>query len=180
MDICGLHGLERRIDGHVAYPAGLAELAPEIDALRRSIGRRPGILIEDKRVGVAVHWRMAPDAEADAIAAVAHLAGRLGPAYKIQEGKSVREIVPVGAGKGSAVRALMAAPPYRDRLPVFAGDDVTDENAFAAVNELGGLSVKVGPGPTAARHRADTAAAFRSWLAAVSTGEAAPPDLPHA
>ncbi len=166
LDVCGLHGLESRVGGHLSPPSGLADLRQEIAALRERLAGHPGLLVEDKRVGVAVHWRMAPDAEADAAAAIAELAARLGPAYRIQDGKAVRELVPAGAGKGEGIRALLGAPPYLGRCPVFIGDDRTDEHGFEAVNELGGLSIKVGPGPTQARRRILSSGSCRLWLAA--------------
>ena len=180
LDICGLHGLERRIGGRVAHPAGLAELAPEIEALRVKLALFPGILIEDKQVGVAVHWRQAPEAAAEALAAITDLADRLGPAYRVQDGKAVREIVPADAGKGGAVRALMSTAPYAGRVPIFAGDDRTDEDGFAAVEELGGVAIKVGAGETLARHRAHTARDFRQWLGAFAKGRSTPADFPPA
>lgn len=49
-------------------------------------------------------------------------------------------------------------------MPVFAGDDVTDEDGFLAVQARGGAGVKVGPGTSAARHRLADTAAVRAWL----------------
>lgn len=172
IDICGMHGLDRRIDGHLARPEGLVEIAPQIEALRQAFAHREGMLVEDKKIGVALHWRMAPDAEDEAMEAMAKLAAELGPGYRIQDGKAVREIVPAASGKGGAVRALMEQPPYRGRVPVFAGDDRTDEHGFEAVNDLGGLTIKIGPGPTAAGHRFDDAAGFRNWLRDWTAGTA--------
>lgn len=164
LDICGMHGIERRIDGDFSRPPGLVEIAPQIEGLRRAFADRPGVLVEDKRIGVALHWRMAPEAEADALAAMEKLAGELGPGYRVQDGKSVREIVPAASGKGGAVKALMERAPYRGRIPLFAGDDRTDEHGFEAVNGLGGISIKLGPGETLAGYRVPDAGAFRDLL----------------
>ena len=164
LDICGLHGLERRIGGRVMGQVELPDLDDEIGQLRTRLAGHAGVVVEDKRIGVAVHWRLAPDAEVDARAAVAALARRLGPAYRLQDGKAVMEIVPAGAGKGKAVRELMIRAPYASRRPVFVGDDRTDEGGFETANELGGISVKIGEGETLARRRIDSPSLFRSWL----------------
>jgi trehalose 6-phosphate phosphatase len=153
LDACGMHGLERRVRGHVIFPDGLADLAPHIETLKARLAPYPGVIVEDKRIGVAVHWRTAPEAEGPARSAIDALAAELGATYKIQEGKAVREIVPAGASKGDGIRALLALEPYVGRQPIFIGDDKTDEYGFVAVNELGGVTIKVGPGNTAARHR---------------------------
>ena len=59
----------------------------------------------------------------------------------------------------------MRSAPYAGRLPVFLGDDVTDEDGFRAVNALGGISIRVGDWQaTAARYRLDDVAGVRSWL----------------
>lgn len=166
LDGCGLHGLERRWGGNFSRPVASAPLSTEVEALRRLFAGAPGIVIEDKGVSVAIHWRLAPALETEAAAAAADLAARLGPAFRIQDGKAVREIVPADAGKGAGVRALMARPPYAGRRPLFAGDDRTDEDGFEAAAALGGLAVKVGPGPTRAARRIASSGEFRMWLTA--------------
>jgi trehalose 6-phosphate phosphatase len=88
----------------------------------------------------------------------------LGADYVIQPGKCVVELVMSGADKGQAVRAFMAEPPFRGRVPIYLGDDLPDERAFAVVNELGGHSMKVGDGPTIARWRLPDVRAVKRWL----------------
>jgi trehalose 6-phosphate phosphatase len=71
------------------------------------------------------------------------LAARHGLAVK--RGKFVAELVRPGADKGAAVRAFMSAPPFAGAMPVFVGDDVTDEDGFAEAMRHGGLAITVGP-----------------------------------
>lgn len=179
LDVCGHHGLERRVAGRVHRP-DLPDLASEVTALRARLAPHPGILVEDKGIGVAVHWRLAPAAEGHARAAVADLVGRLGSGYRVQDGKAVSEIVPAAAGKGRGIRAIMAEPPYAGRRPFFAGDDRTDEHGFAAVRDLGGLTVKIGAGPTEAERRLGSPAALRGWLASWMRDMDAPASLHRA
>ena len=152
LDACGMHGLERRVVGRVSMPE-LPYLAGEIEGLRRRLAPLEGVLVEDKGIGVAAHWRMRPDAEGEARAAIDDLARQLGPGYRVQDGKAVREIVPVAASKGEGIRALMRVPPYAGRRPIFIGDDRTDEHGFDAVAADGGVGVKIGPGGTGATFR---------------------------
>jgi trehalose 6-phosphate phosphatase len=65
----------------------------------------------------------------------------------------VIELRPAGRDKGTAIAEFMGEPPFRGRTPVFLGDDVTDEFGFGVVNGLGGVTVKVGAGPSEARLR---------------------------
>jgi trehalose 6-phosphate phosphatase len=152
LDSCGLHGLERRVGGRVLDAPPLPSVSREAD-----------------------HWRMAPEAEGEARALVDDLLRRLGPEYRLQQGKAVCEVVPARAGKGEAIRALMAEPPYRGRVPVFFGDDVTDEHGFGMVNALGGVGVKIGPGDTAAAWRIESPSALRAllnrWLSGSPDGD---------
>lgn len=85
----------------------------------------------------------------------------------VQKGKMVVELRPPGADKGDAVRAFMGQDPFAGARPVFVGDDLTDEHAFAAAAALGGDGVLVGATrSTKARYRLPSVAAVAAWLEA--------------
>ena len=86
------------------------------------------------------------------------------PELEAMRGNRVVEIKSSAQDKGSAILAFMHETPFAGRTPVFIGDDVTDEFGFRAVNELGGLSVKVDSGATAARYRLPDIDSVLSWL----------------
>ena len=88
-----------------------------------------------------------------------------GGALKSIDGKMVVELMPRTAGKGQAIAAFLAEAPFKGRMPVFVGDDSGDEEGFVVVDRLGGISVHVGVGPTAARHRLADVAEVLAWLA---------------
>jgi trehalose 6-phosphate phosphatase len=122
-----------------------------------------------------VHYRRAPEHEPEVHRLVGEAARGLGGELELIEGKKVLEIRPRGVHKGVVVEVFMAEPPFFGRTPVFVGDDRTDEDGFAAVNRLGGHSIRVGgEGPTAARYQLADAPAVRRWLAAVADEIAAP------
>ncbi|MGY3265881.1 trehalose 6-phosphate phosphatase [Lysobacter sp. HA35] len=161
----GLHGLELREDIHVATPLDIPpELARVREAAEQIADAHPGARVEDKGVALALHWRAAPNArsalEAIAASALSHL-----PGYRLQHGNCVVELRPAQADKGEAVRRLMAISAFAGRTPVFAGDDLTDEDGFAAANHLGGLSVRVGDRqPSLATHTLADTNALRGWI----------------
>ncbi|MCL1634535.1 trehalose-phosphatase [Luteimonas sp. SX5] len=169
----GLHGLERRHgDLLVSPPAAPAALDGILDEARRLADKYPGTLVEDKAPAIALHWRAEPlaaaDFEAFAMAALLAL-----PGYRLQHGDHVVELRPARADKGDAIAAFLDEAPFRGRLPVFAGDDLTDEHGFDIVNARGGVSVLVGAREaSAARFHLDNPSAVRAWLAA-ATGDAA-------
>ncbi len=99
-------------------------------------------------MSLALHYRGRPELEDAVHQFVADL--DLPATAERLRGRKVVEIKPGQMNKGTAIRAFMSEPPFAGRTPVFAGDDVTDESGFAVVNELGGVSVKVGDGATAA------------------------------
>jgi len=77
----------------------------------------------------------------------------------------VLELKPSGQDKGSAVRRFMEEPPFAGRTPVFIGDDVTDEDGFAAAHSLGGMSIRVGrEGPSCAMFRIADVEGFLEWF----------------
>ncbi len=84
-------------------------------------------------------------------------------------GKYVIDVKPAGVSKGTAIAAFMAEAPFAGRVPLFAGDDVTDETGFAEVQRMGGYAIKVGSGPTLARHRCASVAQLLAWLQSTET-----------
>ena len=170
----GLHGLERRLpDGTVEHAArrgpGLCGLRARLETLVRGDGR---LLLEDKESSLALHFRRAPERERALRALVADAVPRHG-GYQILHGKMVVEIKPAHANKGEAIAHYLEMPPFAGRRPVFAGDDVTDEDGFDTVNRLGGIGVKVGAGESRATCRVPHADALLDWLAAVAGAPAA-------
>ena len=70
-----------------------------------------------------------------------------------------------GPNKGNALRAFMAEAPFKGALPVFVGDDLTDEHGFATAGAVGGYGILVGPERwTLARQHLDTVDEVRRWL----------------
>lgn len=164
--IAGQHGAERRsADGTLHFHAPLASrLREPAESLRRLVRDHPGLVLEEKGASLALHCRMAP-----ALARLAEREARqavvaLGDDFELQAGKFVYEVKPSGKDKGTAIDEFMAEAPFAGRVPVFVGDDLTDELGFERVNRIGGLSVKVGAGPTRARWRLADAGAVRRWL----------------
>ncbi|SHO67200.1 trehalose 6-phosphatase [Pseudoxanthobacter soli DSM 19599] len=157
----GVHGIELRPD----TGAEIDVRAPRIDdGLRTAIGavtnRWRGVFAEDKGVGLAVHYRAEPDAGPALKHALADIvAGR--DDLAILPGHMVFEIKPSGHHKGGAVEALMKRPPFAGRFPVFFGDDVTDEDGFAAALAAGGTAFAVGRSFPGARTSLSDAAAVR-------------------
>lgn len=159
-------GVPRRTMPAAAMPAVVADAA-------MLCSQYAGTLIEDKGVSVALHWRNAPAAERALRAFAEQALARL-PGYRLQPGHCVIELVPACADKGIAIAALLEAPPFRDRRPVFVGDDLTDEPGFREVNARGGISVLVGArDDSAARHALPDPASVRDWLGSLHDGGSA-------
>src|SRR5690606_27110598 len=112
---------------------------------------------------VALHFRRRPELEGAARTLTREIA-QGAPALRLIEGKMVAEFCVGAHGKGDAVVAFMAEPPFAGRLPVYFGDDVTDEDAYPVVEGAGGMSVKIGAGRTAARYRLESVDALEAWM----------------
>ncbi|GEP08713.1 trehalose-phosphatase [Methylobacterium gnaphalii] len=183
-DIAGLHGVERRVEGRLSggRPEDHPALRAGVERLKAQTAALDKVLIEDKGASVAVHWRLANEADTEtAQGIVKALASELGSAYRLQLGKAVGEVVPANATKGHAIRAFMEHPPYAGRRAIFFGDDKTDELAFESVNADGGVSVRIGDEETIARRRLAAPADVRALIAAWANGAKIDPDtLPPA
>lgn len=164
--LAGVHGNERRgFSGRVAGSLADTRVLDQFRAvLRRIAAEHPGVVVEEKRIGLALHFRRRPELSEKIRELGLELAESLPPGYEILQGKMMIEITPAALDKGKAILEFMREAPFAGRTPVFIGDDVTDEAGFHAVNELGGLSVKVNHGPTAARWRLPNVDAVLSCL----------------
>ena len=160
LPIAGSHGLE--LAGTLLHPS--ERLAEGLRHLRELQSRHEGVLVEEKPLGAALHYRLAPEAEEACRAAAEHAASVTG--LQVQPGKMVFELKPASGDKGTAVRRIMAEPLHAGRRPLFIGDDLTDEYGFAAAQELGGAGVLVGQErPTLAIYRLADVQAVHDWLA---------------
>lgn len=166
LPVAGQHGAEIRDErgNHRRLLDAGGRWSAAIERLRQFAADHPEVLMEDKGLSVAVHYRAAPSLAKAVLASLERAAAELGDGYRVRSGKMVYELVPDGSDKGKAISALLALAPFRGRQPVFIGDDVTDEDGFRAVNERGGISVKVGQGRSAARYRLPDATAVAAWL----------------
>jgi trehalose 6-phosphate phosphatase len=164
LSMAGSHGAELRMAEAgtvpVQQPATLGKVAAAFTAFT---AQRQGTMTEVKTLGAALHYRLAPEHEADAHALAERLAAEHG--LTLQRGKMVVELR-AGGDKGRAVAAMIATPEMAGTSPLVFGDDVTDEDAFAAAAKLGGAGVLVGePRDTAATYAVPDVAALHRWLA---------------
>jgi trehalose 6-phosphate phosphatase len=167
LPIAGQHGIERR---DAAGTVHRLPAQPGLEPLRRELqqlaAEHDGLLLEDKGETLALHYRQAPR-----LAPHLHRTVRAtvegshhADDWRLQPGKGLIEVRPVGRDKGTAIAEYMSEPPFHGRTPVFAGDDRTDEFGFAAVKRAGGWAVKVGVGRTHASYRLRDVAAVLQWL----------------
>ncbi|HEX4986150.1 MAG TPA: trehalose-phosphatase [Burkholderiales bacterium] len=164
----GQHGLERRDrEGLITRSIGAMERINEAaQALATHARMHEGAVVEHKGLSLALHYRNAPGLADWAARTMQSLLAALGPAFQLVQGKMVLELKPGGRDKGTAIADFLSEPPFAGRLPVFVGDDATDEDGFAVANLAGGHSIKVGEGASAARWRLADARAVRGWLEA--------------
>lgn len=173
--LAGCHGAELKIPGGAGKLSPVPETSPSpaklATVLRSVLAGRPGFRLEEKKYSLAVHYRLADPQEVPAVLQACREAVR-GPArahgWTFLSGKKVLEICPGEVHKGRAVLRLWHECP--GALPVYLGDDVTDEHAFAALAGKG-VTVLVAPRPwvSGARYRLrdpGEVRAFTRYLAA--------------
>jgi trehalose 6-phosphate phosphatase len=165
LSIAGVHGLMRRDARGKTYTSAFDAGLPA--AIERAVSpllqKYPKLLVERKFGAVALHYRDHPELEQVSLDALESAVCDLRET-EIKRGKMVVEVKAIGGNKGAAVADFLKEEPFAGRRAVFAGDDVTDEDAFILVNARNGISIKVGPGATNAIYRSSGTAEFLDWL----------------
>jgi trehalose 6-phosphate phosphatase len=162
--LAAVHGLvRRRADGKVVQAADEDAAREALQTVREFARADRRLLVEDKGASVALHYRRAPeDAEA-----CKDLARRIASHHglSMQEGDMVVEVRAPGPHKGEALEAFLREPPFAGKIPIFIGDDLTDEDGFRAAQARGGFGVIVGGRrPTAARYALAGVPEAQAWL----------------
>jgi trehalose 6-phosphate phosphatase len=140
----GGHGAEMRMQGKkiiTSVPSLSQDLRGQ---LAQAAALDAGIEIEDKGYSLALHYRKAPEQEQPLLRQIAaKCAAFPGEATEVLPGKAMFEIKRPAVNKGESVRQLMKLAPFAGRMPVFIGDDVTDESVFEVMPDLGGKGFSV-------------------------------------
>ncbi len=157
------HGALFRLAGGVLTRVASPDLHEVSRVALALAAQHPALTVEIKTTAVSLHYRQAPELEASCLEAMAEAVKR-SPGLELLRGKFVFDINAAGVSKGSAIMALMGQPPFAQRLPLFAGDDTTDEAGFAAVQTMGGDTIKVGEGHSLATHRCASPSVLLQWL----------------
>ena len=162
----GQHGLEiRHMDGRIyALADNTSVMKHVMRRVQEFQNHYPELLFEYKGLSIAVHYRNAPQLQAQVDIFLNETAVEFSDTIALQKGKMVGELRLKGASKGEAITKLMKTAPFAGCTPVFAGDDLTDEAGFEAVNILGGVSIKIGEGDTRALHRMENPKTLHEWL----------------
>ncbi len=155
-DVSGMDS-ELELPGEIAVPELLAALDEAEEELRPAVGRVEGARLERKRFAIAVHYRTAPEGALERLRPAVERTAARHPELRVVPGKMILELRPdVDWDKGKALLALMDSSHLdaRNVVPVYIGDDTTDEDAFRAIADRGVGVVVEGErsGPTAASY----------------------------
>ncbi|WP_134668760.1 trehalose-phosphatase [Halorussus marinus] len=169
----GNHGLELHTDEYVVHPAAEAAetaIAEVCEQVAAELADVEGVIVENKGVTATVHYRLVEDAAVSAVVETVESLAAAREDLRLTTGKEVLELRPaVEWDKGEAVARLRdeLVPEDAAWLPIYVGDDTTDEAAFAVLAD-DGVAIKVGDDPaTDAGYRVADPEAVRtvlSWL----------------
>ncbi len=160
--VAGEHG------GAIRHAPGAPLERPDLPELpadwlaraERAAAAQPGALLERKQHGLVLHYRLCPEAGPALRQALREILNDDDALFTVMSAHMAWELKPRAADKGRAVNRVMARPPFVGRVPIYVGDDVTDEDAIDAACALGGIGLRV----------ADSfgdAAGVRAWLQAL-------------
>ena len=165
----GAHGAEMRL--HPDDPVSSTTWSlptPILEEIRAFAANDPGLLLEEKRGGVSLHYRRAPQLEKECTKFVHRLLPEIETDFRLIAGKMVFEFAPKAHHKGAAINEMMRRDPFTGRRAVFVGDDVTDEDGFRAVNARSGITIRVGGNRgSEAEYSLPDVAAVRGWLESI-------------
>jgi trehalose 6-phosphate phosphatase len=167
----GGHGCEFRLtpSGEM-HPVGAIALPTQVKRRFATIAEAaPGIIVEDKKFSIALHYRLAPEMEEHVRRSAASICEEVDLPLELLCGKSVVEIKQAGYSKALAVREIMQHAPFAGRRPVFIGDDTTDEPVFPVIPEFGGTGFSVGRRIPGTGHF-DQPRDVRRWLEILAMG----------
>ena len=167
----GQHGAELRLapSSAIVASAPSPQLPAVSERLRRFAAARPGVLVEDKGRSIAVHFRNADCDRGDLYRLARRAVRESGGELELLPARKALDVRPRSANKGLAVEWFMQSAPFLGRVPVFVGDDLTDEDGFRAANRFSGHAIRVGRGgKSLARWRIGAPAEVRQWLAEVA------------
>ncbi|MFC0268429.1 trehalose-phosphatase [Kushneria aurantia] len=162
----GQHGAEWRESGGERQLSDRHQQA--LEAVRQRLDERldahDGLVVEDKGASIAIHYRHCPQAAEPLEQQLRELIAPFREALELNCGKFVFEIRGSGLDKGAVVARFLALETFRDRTPIFIGDDVTDEDGFRVARERGGWSVLVGDRDSDADFRLPGPPEVHGWL----------------
>jgi trehalose 6-phosphate phosphatase len=168
----GVHGAEIRLSA----TQDVMSLTPAFDPslridIKTAADSMPGIVMEDKGTGIALHYRLAPELRDSLLLTLETLIPKYPGQFTICEGRKVVEVLPVGFSKGRALRQLAALPQFINRIPIMIGDDIADIDAFLVAESMGGFGLKVaGENFSAAEASFSGPAEVLAWLKTFSDG----------
>ncbi|MDP9804897.1 trehalose-phosphatase [Acinetobacter calcoaceticus] len=163
--IAGLHGLDIYFssDNYIRPDLSTINFKELKQDIIKSCEKYPELIIEDKGYSVALHYRKNPNLENHAFNIMQQIKSFY-PQLKINKGKFVVELIPDQADKGKAIQTILNHLNLISALPIFIGDDLTDESGFICINQQSGLTIKVGSGETHAKYRLKDIDAVANFL----------------
>lgn len=148
----GNHGLEAEYCKESFVHPVAAKALPLLKKLYHQLVEKlagiDGVILEDKEFSLSVHYRLVAKSEVEKVKAlfkeVIETSENEGK-VRVTEGKKVIEVrPPVDWDKGKAIEWLLSHYQAENPLVIFAGDDVSDEDGFKFVNQINGISIRVG------------------------------------
>lgn len=170
LDVAGEHGAKLRLMDGPEMSFGASIKGTVLEAIHNEIEALDGVMVETKEATVAVHYRENPEVGATLETVLKNILAKVGAGIRLLPGRFVFELVPSHASKALAVECFLSHPPFQGRIPIFIGDDKSDEEACRYVEQIGGIAL-----PVAGEHFDKSRAAFsspnavRKWVSSLAT-----------